>query len=151
MNYRWWSWHLHGIVSWSTGQSSNARGNDWQTANYISSKADGAKELEFSQSICCYGFCILSCRVCCWEGLMDLWMKIYIYIKHVSLILLPLIWVLFFFQARAKHDITNTAIAGCTTGGAISAKGNPLFHSFPVVYNVFVSQSLYLRNDGDMA
>ncbi|KAI3794705.1 hypothetical protein L1987_37338 [Smallanthus sonchifolius] len=29
-------------------------------------------------------------------------------------------------KARAKHDITNTAIAGCVTGGAISAKtGGP--------------------------
>lgn len=26
-------------------------------------------------------------------------------------------------KARAKHDITNTVVAGCTTGGAISAKG----------------------------
>ncbi|KAM0005576.1 putative mitochondrial import inner membrane translocase subunit TIM22 [Helianthus debilis subsp. tardiflorus] len=26
------------------------------------------------------------------------------------------------YFARAKHDITNTAIAGCVTGGAISAK-----------------------------
>ncbi|GMG98190.1 hypothetical protein Nepgr_000030 [Nepenthes gracilis] len=26
-------------------------------------------------------------------------------------------------KARAKHDITNTVIAGCATGGAISARG----------------------------
>ncbi|XP_051128090.1 mitochondrial import inner membrane translocase subunit TIM22-1 isoform X2 [Andrographis paniculata] len=26
-------------------------------------------------------------------------------------------------KARAKHDITNTVVAGCTTGGAISARG----------------------------
>ncbi|WVZ02405.1 hypothetical protein V8G54_023211 [Vigna mungo] len=26
-------------------------------------------------------------------------------------------------KARAKHDITNTVVAGCATGGAISAKG----------------------------
>lgn len=26
-------------------------------------------------------------------------------------------------KARAKHDITNTVVAGCVTGGAISAKG----------------------------
>ena len=69
--FRWGPWLLHGFVSWSTGQPCNAGGNDWQTAAYISSKADGAKELEFSQSVCCYGFNILSCRVCCWEGLMD--------------------------------------------------------------------------------
>lgn len=35
--------------------------------------------------------------------------------------------ILFFFfsflKARAKHDITNTVVAGCVTGGAISAKG----------------------------
>ncbi|KAL8193833.1 hypothetical protein R6Q57_026075 [Mikania cordata] len=30
-------------------------------------------------------------------------------------------------KARAKHDITNTAIAGCVTGGAISAKSMPLY------------------------
>ncbi|KAH7549848.1 hypothetical protein ACOSP7_025188 [Xanthoceras sorbifolium] len=28
-------------------------------------------------------------------------------------------------KARAKHDITNTVVAGCITGGAISAKGGP--------------------------
>ncbi|XP_057954274.1 mitochondrial import inner membrane translocase subunit TIM22-4-like [Malania oleifera] len=28
-------------------------------------------------------------------------------------------------KARAKHDITNTVVAGCVTGGAISAKGGP--------------------------
>ncbi|XP_057456853.1 mitochondrial import inner membrane translocase subunit TIM22-4 isoform X2 [Lotus japonicus] len=28
-------------------------------------------------------------------------------------------------KARAKHDMTNTAVAGCTTGGVISAKGGP--------------------------
>lgn len=28
------------------------------------------------------------------------------------------------FQARAKHDTTNTVVAGCVTGGALSAKGN---------------------------
>lgn len=27
-------------------------------------------------------------------------------------------------KARAKHDMTNTVVAGCVTGGAISAKGN---------------------------
>ncbi|EXC45102.1 hypothetical protein L484_000084 [Morus notabilis] len=26
-------------------------------------------------------------------------------------------------KARAKHDTTNTVVAGCVTGGAISAKG----------------------------
>ncbi|KAJ4968860.1 hypothetical protein NE237_015561 [Protea cynaroides] len=28
-------------------------------------------------------------------------------------------------KARAKHDITNTVVAGCVTGGTISAKGGP--------------------------
>ncbi|XP_011623189.1 mitochondrial import inner membrane translocase subunit TIM22-4 isoform X1 [Amborella trichopoda] len=28
-------------------------------------------------------------------------------------------------KARAKHDTTNTAVAGCVTGGALSAKGGP--------------------------
>lgn len=28
-------------------------------------------------------------------------------------------------KARAKHDTTNTAIAGCVTGGSLSARGGP--------------------------
>ncbi|KAF5470395.1 hypothetical protein F2P56_010913 [Juglans regia] len=28
-------------------------------------------------------------------------------------------------KARAKHDVTNTVVAGCVTGGVISAKGGP--------------------------
>ncbi|XP_010537506.1 PREDICTED: mitochondrial import inner membrane translocase subunit TIM22-4 [Tarenaya hassleriana] len=28
-------------------------------------------------------------------------------------------------KARAKHDTTNTVVAGCVTGGAMSAKGGP--------------------------
>eukprot|EP01018_Ginkgo_biloba_P000019 Gb_07983 [translate_table: standard] len=28
-------------------------------------------------------------------------------------------------KARAKHDTTNTMVAGCVTGGAISARGGP--------------------------
>ncbi|XP_058075105.1 mitochondrial import inner membrane translocase subunit TIM22-4-like [Magnolia sinica] len=28
-------------------------------------------------------------------------------------------------KTRAKHDTTNTVVAGCVTGGAISAKGGP--------------------------
>ncbi|CAN0859800.1 Mitochondrial import inner membrane translocase subunit TIM22-1 [Linum grandiflorum] len=28
-------------------------------------------------------------------------------------------------KARAKHDVTNSAIAGCVTGGAMSAKAGP--------------------------
>uniref|UniRef100_A0A5B7AJU4 Mitochondrial import inner membrane translocase subunit TIM22-4-like n=1 Tax=Davidia involucrata TaxID=16924 RepID=A0A5B7AJU4_DAVIN len=28
-------------------------------------------------------------------------------------------------KARAKHDVTNTVVAGCVTGGALSAKGGP--------------------------
>jgi hypothetical protein len=47
--------------------------------------------------------------------------------------------VFFCFQARAKHDIGNTVVAGCATGGAISAKGIPLFHSFSVIYYVCLS------------
>ena len=38
-----------------------------------------------------------------------------------------LLGLLFEWQARAKHDLTNTAIAGCITGGAISVKGIPYF------------------------
>ncbi|XP_004505597.1 mitochondrial import inner membrane translocase subunit TIM22-4 [Cicer arietinum] len=51
-------------------------------------------------------------------------------------------------KARAKHDITNTAIAGCTTGGAISAKGGPKaacvgcagFAAFSVVIEKFLER-----------
>ncbi|KAJ8759253.1 hypothetical protein K2173_006773 [Erythroxylum novogranatense] len=28
-------------------------------------------------------------------------------------------------KARAKHDMTNTVVAGCVTGGSLSAKGGP--------------------------
>ncbi|GLU02578.1 hypothetical protein SLE2022_198240 [Rubroshorea leprosula] len=28
-------------------------------------------------------------------------------------------------KARAKHDMTNTVVAGCATGGAMSARGGP--------------------------
>lgn len=28
-------------------------------------------------------------------------------------------------KARAKHDVTNTVVAGCATGGAMSARGGP--------------------------
>ncbi|ONK62659.1 uncharacterized protein A4U43_C07F6530 [Asparagus officinalis] len=28
-------------------------------------------------------------------------------------------------KARAKHDMTNTVVAGCVTGGAMSARGGP--------------------------
>lgn len=36
-----------------------------------------------------------------------------------------ILWDLFYpcAQARAKHDTTNTVVAGCVTGGSISAKG----------------------------
>jgi hypothetical protein len=37
------------------------------------------------------------------------------------------------FQARAKHDMTNTVVAGCVTGGAISAKGNPFLHHLSIL------------------
>jgi hypothetical protein len=104
--------------------------------------------LEFLQSICCYGFRVLRCRMCCWEGLMDLGMKIYIFTPSMWVYFFFLSSVFFCFQARAKHDIGNTFIAGCATGGTISAKGNPLFHSFSVIYYIFVSHNLYLRNEG---
>jgi import inner membrane translocase subunit TIM22 len=32
--------------------------------------------------------------------------------------------ILMLWQARAKHDTTNTAVAGCVTGGALAVKGN---------------------------
>ncbi|KAF4392231.1 hypothetical protein F8388_012687 [Cannabis sativa] len=32
-------------------------------------------------------------------------------------------------KARAKHDTTNTVVAGCVTGGTISAKGNMFLFS----------------------
>lgn len=49
-------------------------------------------------------------------------------------------------KARAKHDITNTVVAGCATGGAISAKGGPKaacfgcagFATFSVVIEKFL-------------
>ncbi|KAL8481811.1 hypothetical protein ACS0TY_027554 [Phlomoides rotata] len=49
-------------------------------------------------------------------------------------------------KARAKHDITNTVVAGCTTGGAISARGGPKaacvgcagFAAFSVVIEKFL-------------
>lgn len=72
---------------------------------------------------------------------MDLGMKIYI--LHQACEFLSSSYhvdpFFFSFQARAKHDITNTFVAGCTTGAAISAKGNPLFHLVSVIYYVFVS------------
>ena len=34
--------------------------------------------------------------------------------------------ILMLLQARAKHDTTNTAVAGCVTGGALAVKGNYL-------------------------
>jgi len=33
--------------------------------------------------------------------------------------------ILMLWQARAKHDTTNTAVAGCVTGGALAVKGGP--------------------------
>ncbi|MED6148746.1 Mitochondrial import inner membrane translocase subunit Tim22 [Stylosanthes scabra] len=49
-------------------------------------------------------------------------------------------------KARAKHDITNTVVAGCVTGGAISAQGGPKaacagcvgFAAFSVVIEKFL-------------
>ncbi|ESW03513.1 hypothetical protein PHAVU_011G019700 [Phaseolus vulgaris] len=51
-------------------------------------------------------------------------------------------------KARAKHDITNTVVAGCATGGAISAKGGPKaacvgcagFAAFSVVIEKFLER-----------
>ncbi|KAL4578175.1 hypothetical protein LXL04_014294 [Taraxacum kok-saghyz] len=39
--------------------------------------------------------------------------------------------LILYLKARAKHDMTNTVVAGCVTGGAISAKGNYFFTSGP--------------------
>ncbi|KAM6582504.1 hypothetical protein CsatB_009506 [Cannabis sativa] len=36
-------------------------------------------------------------------------------------------------KARAKHDTTNTVVAGCVTGGTISAKGNMFLFSDEVI------------------
>ncbi|KAI9074405.1 hypothetical protein K1719_043599 [Acacia pycnantha] len=46
-------------------------------------------------------------------------------------------------KARAKHDTTNTVVAGCVTGGAISAKGSPKascagFAAFSVLIEKFL-------------
>ncbi|PON85885.1 Mitochondrial inner membrane translocase subunit [Trema orientale] len=51
-------------------------------------------------------------------------------------------------KARAKHDTTNTVVAGCVTGGAISAKGGPKaacagcagFAAFSVVIEKFLDR-----------
>lgn len=51
-------------------------------------------------------------------------------------------------KARAKHDITNTVVAGCVTGGAISAKAGPQaacmgcagFAAFSVVIEKFLER-----------
>ncbi|KAH1219826.1 Mitochondrial import inner membrane translocase subunit TIM22-1 [Glycine max] len=37
-------------------------------------------------------------------------------------------------KARAKHDITNTVVAGCATGGAISAKEEDVNHIIKVIW-----------------
>jgi hypothetical protein len=37
------------------------------------------------------------------------------------------------FQARAKHDMTNTVVAGCATGGTLSAKGNPFLNHLSII------------------
>ena len=31
---------------------------------------------------------------------------------------------MYVLQARAKHDATNTVLAGCATGGSLSARGS---------------------------
>lgn len=68
-------------------------------------------------------------------------MEIYIYIMRLIFLTT---WALdfFFFQARAKHDITNTVVAGCATGGAISAKGNTFLYVFLSFYRAFLSLDL---------
>ncbi|KAK6130274.1 hypothetical protein DH2020_035987 [Rehmannia glutinosa] len=51
-------------------------------------------------------------------------------------------------KARAKHDITNTVVAGCVTGGSISARGGPKaacagcagFAAFSVVIEKFLER-----------
>ncbi|KAL7144711.1 hypothetical protein ABFS83_07G030600 [Erythranthe nasuta] len=51
-------------------------------------------------------------------------------------------------KVRAKHDITNTVVAGCVTGGAISARGGPKaacvgcagFAAFSVVIEKFLDR-----------
>lgn len=51
-------------------------------------------------------------------------------------------------KARAKHDMTNTVVAGCVTGGTISAKGGPKaacvgcagFAAFSVVIEKFLDR-----------
>eukprot|EP00257_Ricinus_communis_P016129 XP_015574197.1 mitochondrial import inner membrane translocase subunit TIM22-4 isoform X2 [Ricinus communis] len=51
-------------------------------------------------------------------------------------------------KARAKHDITNTVVAGCVTGGSMSAKGGPKaacagcagFAAFSVVIEKFLER-----------
>ncbi|KAH6769891.1 Mitochondrial import inner membrane translocase subunit Tim17/Tim22/Tim23 family protein [Perilla frutescens var. hirtella] len=51
-------------------------------------------------------------------------------------------------KGRAKHDITNTVVAGCVTGGALSAKGGPKaacvgcagFAAFSVVIEKFLER-----------
>ena len=32
-----------------------------------------------------------------------------------------------YWQARARHDVVNSAVAGCVTGGALAVKGKFLF------------------------
>ncbi|XP_031101163.1 mitochondrial import inner membrane translocase subunit TIM22-4-like [Ipomoea triloba] len=51
-------------------------------------------------------------------------------------------------KARAKHDTTNTAVAGCVTGGTLSARGGPKaacagcagFAAFSVVIEKFLER-----------
>ncbi|PWA56052.1 mitochondrial import inner membrane translocase subunit TIM22-4 [Artemisia annua] len=51
-------------------------------------------------------------------------------------------------KARAKHDMTNTVVAGCATGGTLSAKGGPKaacigcagFAAFSVVIEKFLDR-----------
>ncbi|CAL1352877.1 unnamed protein product [Linum trigynum] len=51
-------------------------------------------------------------------------------------------------KARAKHDVTNTAVAGCVTGGAMSARAGPQaacygcagFAAFSVLIEKFIDR-----------
>ncbi|XP_050236498.1 mitochondrial import inner membrane translocase subunit TIM22-4 [Mercurialis annua] len=51
-------------------------------------------------------------------------------------------------KARAKHDVTNTVVAGCVTGGSMSARGGPKaacvgcagFAAFSVVIEKFLER-----------
>lgn len=49
--------------------------------------------------------------------------------------------IVYLLKVRAKHDITNTVVAGCATGGAISARGKNIsvYCAVPVVFTMFLN------------